>query len=266
MLPLSQSCHSSFACCVVTMVEPTSRQTGRRNKQIAEEKQIEKPGDSSGNDSPDDEERSASVSHGVAGPIPDCFCLKTQEEKWTVTRATLKASSIMPQLSSRDKLIANVQFSNKCNPHYMNRFGLVSWYVFFQYCLNGMIQEKSKINQEVDALKDENAKLKSLCESLHESQSKRHSIDEIQAFKSSIVSNILVPQKIRDVLFHIGFPSTKVSSNFFFSLSAVPTHPSLPPWDYITHNDRSCQTRWMPTQSLPRASITSHLSRKRFSI
>jgi hypothetical protein len=58
-----------------------------------------------------------------------------------VTRATLKASAIMPQLSSREKLIANVQFSNKCNPHFMNRFGLVSWYVFFQYCLNGMIQE-----------------------------------------------------------------------------------------------------------------------------
>jgi hypothetical protein len=113
----------------------------------------------------------------------------------------------------------------------MNRFGLVSWYVFFQYCLNGMIQEKSKTKQEVDALnKDENAKLISLCKSLHESQSKRHSIDEIQAFKSSVDSNILVPQKICDVLFHIGFPSTKVSSNVFFSLSTVPPIPHRLLW------------------------------------
>jgi hypothetical protein len=90
------------------MVKPTTRLKGIRRKQIAEEKQS----DSSGDDSPDTESNPP-VPRGAAGPIPDCFCLKTQKEKWTVTRATLKASSIMPQLSSRDKIISNVQFSNK---------------------------------------------------------------------------------------------------------------------------------------------------------
>jgi regulator of replication initiation timing len=196
----------------VAMVEPSdSSQKPRRRCQIAEEKMGD---DDVPFDSSDEDSSNKDNAPSPSGSIPLRFRLKTQKEKWTVTRDTLKESTVMPYISSKaEKLAANVRFSDQCDPHYMNRIELVSWYVFFQYCLSVLFQEKTKMKAELVSLREENAKLKSLCDSLRESQSKRHSIDEIQAFKTSIVGNIIVPHFIRDVLFRIGFPSTKVSFN-----------------------------------------------------
>jgi hypothetical protein len=114
----------------------------------------------------------------------------------------------------------------------MNRFGLVSWYVFLQYCAVGMDKEVLKLKEENGKLKElevKNKKLEDLNTSLRESLSNKLSISEMMNFKTTVLANIIVPQAMREVLFCIGFPSTQASSNLFFLLFIyLSTHVLLP--------------------------------------
>jgi hypothetical protein len=92
----------------------------------------------------------------------------------------------------------------------MNCFGLVSWYVFFVYCISGLIPEVQSLRKEVELLKKKNDEANNLISLLKLEQSNKHSINEITAFKTTVVQNIIIPQGIHDVLFRIGFPSKQV--------------------------------------------------------
>jgi hypothetical protein len=76
-------------------------------------------------DSIDDE---ANVDYGE---IPNVFRLQGPMEDWQVTKESLKRSPIVPQISNNKNLKDHLDIGTVCNPHLMNRFGLVSWYIFF---------------------------------------------------------------------------------------------------------------------------------------
>lgn len=164
----------------------------------------------------DDGSNSGDVPNIDYGQIPIVFRLRGPSEDWQVTKETLKSSLIVPQISNNKNLRDHLVIGTDCDPHLMNRFGLVSWYVFFVYCIVGLIPEVAGLKKEIELLKEKNAQANDLISSLQAEQSKKHSINEITAFKTAVVRNILVPQTIRDVLFRIGFPSKQVS--FFLIL------------------------------------------------
>jgi hypothetical protein len=156
-------------------------------------------------DSIDDE---ANVDYGE---IPNVFRLQGPMEDWQVTKESLKSSPIVPQISNNKNLKDHLDIGTVCNPHLMNHFGLVSWYVFFVYCISGLIPEVQTLRKEVELLKKKNAEANDLISSLKSEHSNKHSINEITAFKTAVIQNTIVPQGIRDVLFRIGFPSKQVS-------------------------------------------------------
>jgi hypothetical protein len=160
------------------------------------------------------------------GQIPNVFRLEGPREDWQVTKESLKRSPIVPQISNNKNLKDHLDIGTVCNPHLMNRFGLVSWYVFFVYCISGLIPEVQSLRKEVELLKKKNAEANDLISSLQSEQSNKHSINEITGFKTTVVRNIIVPQGIRDVLFRIGFPSKQVSFFLFRLFSQLLFHLS----------------------------------------
>lgn len=217
---------------------------------------------------PDDDCEESAVRYGQ---IPEMFRLEEEEvstQDFEVTTKTLKSSRTMPAISrSRSVLRDNVICSEQCNPHLMNRFGLVSWYVFLQYCAVGMDKEVLKLKEENGKLKElevKNKELNDLITSLRGSLSNKLSISEMMNFKTTVVANIICPHAMREILFCIGFPATQASSNLFFSLFIyLSTHVSLP---HTPIHNRSCPTHRIPRPSLPGELITGHLLQRRFLI
>jgi hypothetical protein len=62
------------------------------------------------------------------GQIPDVFCLLGPRDHWEVTKESLKSSATVPLISNSKNLKDHLVIGMACcNPHLMNRFGLVSW-------------------------------------------------------------------------------------------------------------------------------------------
>ena len=181
---------------------PKRTKKADKNKRVAARQAFSSDDD---DDSIDDQ---ANVDYGE---IPNVFRLQGPMEDWQVTKKSLKSSPIPPQISNNKNLKDHYDMGTLCNPHLMNRFGLVSWYVFFVYCISGLIPEVQTLRKEVDLLKKKNAEANDLISSLQSEHSNKLSINEITAFKTAVVRNTIVPQGIRDVLFRIGFPSKQVS-------------------------------------------------------
>jgi hypothetical protein len=167
------------------------------------------------------------------GQIPNVFRLIEPREDWLVTKESLKSSPIVPQISNNKNLKDHLGIGTACNPHLMNRFGLVSWYVFFVYCIGGLVPEVMNLKKDIELLKKKNEEANNLIFSLRSEQSKKHTINDITSFKTNVVRNIIVPHLVRDVLFRIGFLSKQVSSIFCFN-----SFLNMPPHNYF-HFSRS---------------------------
>jgi hypothetical protein len=138
----------------------------------------------------------------------------------------LKSSAAVPQITNSKHLKDHLVIGMACDLHLMSRFGLVSWYVFFVYCISGLIPEVTNLKKEIELQKKKNAEANDLISSLQAKQSNKLTIDDIMGFKTAVVRNIIVPQAIHDVLFWIGFPSKQVSS-IFYSNSFLKNTPRL---------------------------------------
>jgi hypothetical protein len=77
--------------------------------------------------SPKDSESMDDEANVDYGKIPNDFCLQGPREDWQVTKESLKRSPIVPQISNNKILKDHLDIGTACNPHLMNRFGLVSW-------------------------------------------------------------------------------------------------------------------------------------------